>query len=61
MPTLGGQVDNPNAVYTYLVDKGIVVRNRHTRFPLCRLPAHHRGTSEENKQLLDALAAYAES
>jgi histidinol-phosphate aminotransferase len=53
------KVDNPNAVYTYLVDKGIVVRNRHT-VSLCegclRITV---GTSEENKQLLDALAAYA--
>lgn len=53
------KVDDPNAVYAYLVDKGIVVRNRHT-VTLCqgclRITV---GTPEENKQLLDALAAYA--
>lgn len=51
-------VDDPNTVYAYLVNKGIVVRNRHT-VSLCqgclRITV---GTPEENNQLLDALAAY---
>lgn len=53
------KVDDPNAVYAYLVDKGIVVRNRHT-VSLCqgclRITV---GTREENTQLLDALAVFA--
>lgn len=52
------RVDDPNAVYAYLIDQGIVVRNRHT-VSLCqgclRITV---GTPKENKRLFEALAAY---
>ena len=52
------RVDDANALYDYLLDKGIIVRNR-TRVPGCvgclRLTV---GLPEENESLLNALASY---
>lgn len=52
------RVTNANAIYAYLVNLGIIVRNRHT-VALCgdclRVTV---GTPDENRQLLDALQAY---
>ena len=52
------RVDNADALYEYLLDKGIIVRNR-TRVPGCagclRLTV---GLPEENESLLNALASY---
>lgn len=52
------QVAGADAVYSYLVNKGIIVRNR-TRVALCndclRITI---GTKEENRQLLAALRSY---
>ncbi|MDH6304474.1 histidinol-phosphate aminotransferase [Parabacteroides sp. PF5-5] len=49
------KVDNPNATYNYLVEKGIIVRNRHS-VALCegclRITV---GTSAQNNALLNAL------
>lgn len=52
------RVDDANSLYQYLLQKGIVVRNR-SSMPLCdncvRITI---GTDEENKLLLDALKEY---
>jgi histidinol-phosphate aminotransferase len=49
------KVDAADATYRYLVDRGIVVRNRHT-VPLCRDCLRITvGTPEENSRLLDTL------
>jgi histidinol-phosphate aminotransferase len=52
------KVADPGAVYNYLMDKGIIVRDRST-VPLCegclRITV---GTGEENDQLVDALNLY---
>ena len=52
------RVDDANALYDYLLGKGIIVRNR-TRVPGCagclRLTV---GLPEENESLLNALASY---
>lgn len=52
------KVTDPNGLYNYLLDKGIVVRNR-SSLPGCegclRISV---GTLEENQQLLQAIAAY---
>ena len=52
------RVDDANALYDYLLDKGIIVRNR-TRVPGCagclRLTV---GLPAENESLLNALASY---
>ncbi|MEA3462307.1 MAG: histidinol-phosphate transaminase, partial [Bacteroidota bacterium] len=49
------RVDDPSAVYAYLMDKGIIVRDR-SSVPLCegclRITI---GTSEENRALINAL------
>ncbi len=53
------RVDDANALYDYLLGKGIIVRNR-TRVPGCagclRLTV---GLPEENESLLNALASYS--
>ncbi|MDR0431626.1 MAG: histidinol-phosphate transaminase [Tannerellaceae bacterium] len=50
------KVDDPNAIYHYLVEEGIIVRNRHT-VTLCegclRITI---GAPEQNKRLLERLA-----
>lgn len=52
------RVDDPSAVYAYLMDTGIIVRDRST-VPLCegclRITI---GTSEENRALITALKTY---
>lgn len=52
------KVEGPGAVYSYLVDKGIIVRDR-SSVPLCqgclRITV---GTQKENDLLLDALEKY---
>ena len=52
------KVPDANAVYNYLVDKGIIVRNRNS-ISLClgclRITV---GTKDENKILLDELLKY---
>lgn len=49
------RVDNANATYDYLVNKGVIVRNRNT-VSLCRDCLRITvGTPEENKILIDAL------
>ena len=54
------KVDDANATYQYLVEKGIIVRNRNT-VSLClgclRITV---GTKEENGTLLEELAASSE-
>lgn len=54
------RVEDPGTVYTYLVDKGIIVRDR-SSVPLCqgclRITV---GTQKENNLLLDALEKYEE-
>jgi histidinol-phosphate aminotransferase len=53
------RVDDANAIYQYLVEKSIIVRNRNT-VSLCmgciRITV---GTPEENKILLDTLKTLA--
>ncbi len=52
------QVDDPNKTYQYLVDSGIIVRNR-SRLILCegclRITI---GLQEENRRLMEALKSY---
>ena len=49
------KVDNANKRYDELLEKGIVIRNRSTQ-PLCENTLRFTvGTSEENKQLIQAL------
>ena len=55
---LMAKVDEPLALYQYLVTKGIIVRDRST-VPLCEGCLRFTvGRPEENKQLLAALKAY---
>lgn len=50
---------NANQIYTYLTDRGVVVRNRHN-VSLCRNCLRLTvGTPEENTSLLQALEAYS--
>lgn len=52
------KVENPNELYQYLVEKGIIVRNRST-VPLCegglRITV---GTKTENEKLIEAMKSY---
>lgn len=52
------QMENPGEVYSYLMERGIIVRDR-SSVPLCdgclRITV---GTETENRQLCNALAAY---
>ncbi len=52
------EVDQPREIYAFLMDRGIIVRDR-SSMPLCegclRITV---GTGEENSRLLDALADY---
>jgi len=54
------RVEDPGTVYTYLVDQGIIVRDR-SSVPLCagclRITV---GTQKENDLLMDALGKYEE-
>lgn len=55
---LMAKVDEPLALYQYLVTKGIIIRDRST-VPLCEGCLRFTvGRPEENKQLLAALKAY---
>lgn len=52
------QVSDADAIYSYLVERGIIVRNR-TRVALCQGCLRITiGTKEENRQLLAALRNY---
>ncbi len=55
------KMENPVEVYAYLMDKGIIVRDR-SKVPLCagclRITV---GTREENQLLMEALTAYDQS
>ena len=52
------RVTDANAIYNYLVDKGIIVRNR-SRISLCQDCLRITiGTRDENEQLLRALRTY---
>lgn len=51
------QVDDPAAVYHYLMNKGIIIRDR-SSVPLCEGSLRITiGTKEENRMLMDALKA----
>lgn len=52
------RIDNATKVYDYLVDNGIIVRNR-SRIALCDNSLRITiGTAEENSQLIDCLKKY---
>ncbi|MDE5561583.1 MAG: histidinol-phosphate transaminase [Bacteroidaceae bacterium] len=52
------KVTDADAIYSYLVDKGIIVRNR-SRVALCRNALRITiGSKEENNELLGALRSY---
>lgn len=52
------KVDDANGLYDYLINRGIVIRNR-TKLSLCKDTVRITvGTQEENKALLDALKTY---
>ena len=52
------KVTDADAIYGYLVDKGIIVRNR-TRVTLCQNALRITiGSKEENNELLGALRSY---
>lgn len=52
------KVYDANSLYDYLINRGIVIRNR-TKLSLCKDTVRVTvGTREENKALLDALKAY---
>ncbi len=54
------KVDDAQAIYDYLVSKGIIVRNR-TRVTLCENCLRVTiGTKEENNELIGALRVYAQ-
>jgi histidinol-phosphate aminotransferase len=54
------EMDDPDMVYSYLTNRGIIVRDR-SRVPLCegclRITV---GTEKENRMLLEALSAFEE-
>ncbi len=52
------RVQDPKHLYDYLIDKGIVVRNRHSQIPnTLRISV---GTEQENATLLQAMENYSE-
>lgn len=52
------KMDDANAIYNYLIDKGIVVRNRNTVNLCGNCLRVTIGTKDENSQLLSALRQY---
>ena len=52
------KMDDANAIYSYLIDKGIVVRNRNTVTLCGNCLRVTIGTKDENSQLLSALRQY---
>lgn len=52
------KMDDANAIYNYLIDKGIVVRNRNTVSLCGNCLRVTIGTKDENSQLLSALRQY---
>ena len=52
------KVTDANSIYNYLVDKGIIVRNRNSVNMCGNCLRITIGTKEENTQLLSALRVY---
>lgn len=55
------QVTDANKLYKYLLDKGIVVRNRTNQLNCLNCLRISVGTAAENQTLVEALSVYAEA